>query len=404
MQRIARLYVHVPGYDSGILEHAGQHVFAYDHAVLGVPDAAISLTMPVRLPSYQSTPMLPALQTFMPEGFIADRIGERFGKTIKMNDMALLALSAGDSIGRLRVSVERDIRPQTGAVQLKELLADQGNRDLFADLCERYLLGSAVAGVQPKVLLNAERIDAEHSRGGDNEKMSLVDRATVRAAQYIVKAGDGEFPDLAANEFHCLSIAKNAGLEVPEFWLSEDQKRLVVERFDRRDGAVLGFEDMVSLQGKQNADKYDGSIESVAKAIRLNASAAHVQSSLAALFASVALSVMLRNGDAHLKNFGLLYTSPTSSDCRLSPVYDIVTTTLYLPRDRMALSLARERGWPTDEILLKFARYVCAVSSPDAALARIAEAITDYAPTQAEPTWHRQKQALAPQFRNSRAI
>ena len=399
MQRIARLYVHVPDYDSGILEHAGQHVFAYDHAVLGVPDAAISLTMPVRVPSYQSTPMLSALQTFMPEGFIADRIRERFGKTIKMNDMALLALSAGDAIGRLRVSVERDQVLQTGAVQLNELLADQGNRDLFADLCERYLLGSAVAGVQPKVLLNAERAAAEYTRGGD-DKMSLVDRATVRAAQYLVKAGDGEFPDLAANEFHCLSIAKNAGLEVPQFWLSEDQKRLVIERFDRVAGSVLGFEDMVSLQGKQNADKYDGSIESVAKAIQLNASPAHVQSSLTALFASVALSVALRNGDAHLKNFGLLYSSPTSSDCRLSPVYDIVTTTLYLPRDRMALSLARDRGWPMDETLIKFARDVCAVRAPSEVLARIAEAITDYAPTQAAMVWRRQKQALAPQFRD----
>ena len=138
MQRIARLYVHMPDYDSGILEYAGQHVLAYDDAVLGMPDAAISLTMPVRLSSYQSTPMLPALQTFLPEGFIADRIRERFGKTIKMNDMALLALSAGDSIGCSRVSVDRDQVQQTGAVQLTELLADQGNRDLFADLCERF--------------------------------------------------------------------------------------------------------------------------------------------------------------------------------------------------------------------------------------------------------------------------
>ena len=403
MQRIVRLYVHVPDYGSGILEHAGQHVFAYDHALLGEPDAAISLTMPMRLASYQSTPMLPALQTFMPEGFIADRIRERFGKTIKMNDMALLALSAGDAIGRLRVSMQRGSLPQTGAVQLKELLADQGNRDLFADLCERYLFGSAVAGVQPKVLLSAERVAAEYSRG-DDHKMSLVDRATVRAAQYLVKAGDGEHPDLASNEFHCLSIARNAGLEVPEFWLSEDQKRLVIERFDRQSGVVLGFEDMVSLQGKQNADKYDGSIENVAKAIRLNASPAHVQSSLAALFASVTLSVMLRNGDAHLKNFGLLYSSPTSSDCRLSPVYDIVTTTLYLPNDRMALSLARDRGWPTDATLIKFAREVCLVRAPGDVLARIAEAITDYAPTQAAAVWRRQRQALAPQFRDVGAI
>ena len=397
MQRIARLYVHVPEHCAGILEHAGQHVFSYDHAVLKIPDTAISLTMPVRLPSYQSTPMLPALQTFMPEGFIADRIRERFGKTIKMNDMALLALSAGDAIGRLRVSVERDSAPQTSVVELRELLADQGNRDLFADLCERYLFSSAVAGVQPKVLLNAERAETENPRSS-TEKISLGERATVRAAQYIVKAGDGEFPDLAANEFHCLSIAKNAGLEVPEFWLSEDEKRLVIARFDRRNGAILGFEDMVSLQGKQNADKYDGSVESVAKAIALNASPKHVHASLAALFDSVVLSVTLRNGDAHLKNFGLLYSSPTSDDCRLSPVYDIVTTTMYLPGDRMALGLAKSRGWPTEETLLKFGREVCGVRAANEVLARVADAVNEYKPTQTEAVWRRQRQALAPQF------
>ncbi len=34
-----------------------------------------------------------------------------------------------------------------------------------------------------------------------------------------------------------------------------------------------------------------------------------------------------RRGDAHLKNFGMLYTSP--SDVRLSPMFDVVTTTIY---------------------------------------------------------------------------
>ena len=84
MNRINRLFIHVPDICSGQLEHSGRHVFAYDAAVLDRPAAAISLTMPVRLASYEHTLMLPALQTFMPEGFIAERIRERFGKTIKM--------------------------------------------------------------------------------------------------------------------------------------------------------------------------------------------------------------------------------------------------------------------------------------------------------------------------------
>jgi serine/threonine-protein kinase HipA len=37
----------------------------------------------------------------------------------------------------------------------------------------------------------------------------------------------------------------------------------------------------------------------------------------------VALSCVVGNGDAHLKNFGLLYTDPTTSNCRLAPVFDV---------------------------------------------------------------------------------
>ena len=397
MKRIDRLFIHTPDVCSGQLQHAGRHVFAYDPALLSTPSAAISLTMPMRLASYEHTLMLPALQTFMPEGFIAERLRERFGKTFKINDMALLALSSGDAIGRLRVSIERDSPTSAPSVQLRELLADQGNRALFDDLCERFLFSSAISGVQPKVLVNAER-DAQSnvtSRSTKTNKMSLEARAAVKTRQYIVKAGEINLPNLAANEFHCLSVARAAGLEVPEFWLSEDEKRLVIARFDRVNHAQLGFEDMVSLQGKQNADKYDGSYESIAKAISLNASPAHLMSSLSALFDLVVLSVCLRNGDAHLKNFGLLYTDPTTSDCRLAPTYDIVTTTMYLPNDRMALSLARDRAWPDEHTLAQFARNACRMQqNVTQTIDRIRQAISDYRPKQARSVWKQQRAAI----------
>ena len=401
MNRINRLFIHVPDTCSGQLEHSGRHVFAYDVTALECPAAAISLTMPVRLASYEHTLMLPALQTFMPEGFIAERIRERFGKTIKMNDMALLALSAGDAIGRLRVSVDRNAPTTQPTIALRELLADQGNRALFDDLCERFLFSSGIAGVQPKVLVNAERDDVL-AASSPQEKISLEARATLNVGQYIVKVGEASLPDLAANEFHCLSITRTAGLQVPNFWLSVDEKRLVIERFDRVNAdqktLPLGFEDMVSLQGKQNADKYDGSYEGIAKAITLNASPAHIHSSLNALFELIVLSVYLKNGDAHLKNFGLLYTDPTSDDCRLAPAYDITTTTMYLPNDRMALALHKDRAWSTDATLIKFGREVCRVRDPALTMSRIVQAITDYQPVQAETVWRRQKLALAERF------
>ncbi len=48
---------------------------------------------------------------------------------------------------------------------------------------------------------------------------------------------------------------------------------------------------------------------------------------LAAFFEQLAFSVMGRNGDAHLKNFALTYTSP--EDAALSPMFDVVTTAIY---------------------------------------------------------------------------
>ena len=36
---------------------------------------------------------------------------------------------------------------------------------------------------------------------------------------------------------------------------------------------------------------------------------------------------MVRNGDAHLKNFGVLYRS--CNEKRLAPMFDVVTTSIY---------------------------------------------------------------------------
>lgn len=48
---------------------------------------------------------------------------------------------------------------------------------------------------------------------------------------------------------------------------------------------------------------------------------------LARFYEQLVFSIMLRNGDAHLKNFGVLYTHP--GDARLAPMFDVVTTAIY---------------------------------------------------------------------------
>jgi serine/threonine-protein kinase HipA len=109
---------------------------------------------------------------------------------------------------------------------------------------------------------------------------------------------------------------------------------------------------------------------------------------LSRFFEQVALSVMVRNGDGHLKNFGVLYSN--AKDVRLSPVYDVVTTTIYrytryeggpeLEDRTLALRLFRKshtKAYPLADELLRFGRAVCGVERAETVTARIAQAMSE---------------------------
>ena len=184
-----------------------------------------------------------------------------------------------------------------------------------------------------------------------------------------------------------MSIARKAGLQTPNFWLSDDKKLFVIERFDLSEEGYLGFEDMTSLMNKQNEDKYNSSYEDVAKAIGLFASPAHVTESLLEFFKSVTLSLALRNGDAHLKNFGLLYTNPQTEDCRLSPLYDVVNTTSYIPTDSLALKLNKTKSWPTRQDLIDFGQTHCRLQHASEIVDQIVDVAQSWTPAENSTIW-----------------
>jgi serine/threonine-protein kinase HipA len=79
---------------------------------------------------------------------------------------------------------------------------------------------------------------------------------------------------------------------------------------------------------------------------------------LARFFRSLVLSVAVRNGDAHRKNFGVVYDDPTGT-VSLAPAFDIVTTSVYLPDDCLALTLDGSKRWPDAKRLVRFGRQRC---------------------------------------------
>src|SRR5258708_26674635 len=76
------------------------------------------------------------------------------------------------------------------------------------------------------------------------------------------------------------------------------------------------------------------------------ANSTYVNEDIEKLFTLIALNCALRNGDAHLKNFGMVYDD-VQGEARLAPVYDLVTTSVYLSKDSLALTLNGSTRWPT---------------------------------------------------------
>jgi serine/threonine-protein kinase HipA len=119
------------------------------------------------------------------------------------------------------------------------------------------------------------------------------------------------------------------------------------------DGTYRGFEDFCVLNARRTDEKYRGSYEtSVMRRFGQFANSTHVIQDMEKLFTLIALNCALRNGDAHLKNFGIVYDD-VQGEARLAPAYDLVTTSIYLPKDSLALTLNGATKWPSAKELRK---------------------------------------------------
>lgn len=357
MAGIRSLAVWVGLRKAGRLERADDYVFAYHPDAL--PSDAVSLTMPVRLRSWQSRDLHPVFQMNLPEGALLVAVRSAIAKVAGTDDLTVLRIVGGNPIGRNRFSRVEDDAPMfpSEPESLEEILSFPDAIELFNELVARYALRSGVSGVQPKVLLPA------------------TERATAVSSGFIVKSWGGEFPQLGANEFLCMTAARKAGLATPEFHLAENGGLYVMKRFDiGPGGASRGFEDFCSLQGLGTDGKYAGSYERAAKSIADFVSPEHRTEARERFFGALVLSVAVRNGDAHLKNFGVLYDD-SRGPVRLAPVYDIVTTTAYLKSDVPALTLEGRKIWWPRKTLEKFA--VLHLSMPPAKAREIVDRVVD---------------------------
>lgn len=314
---------------------------------------AVSLTMPVRLSSWDLPFGLPPIFDMnLPEGVLRERLRLSFAKaTGSFDDFDLLEVVGRSQLGRIRYSGEgQPLTEEVPFQSVDEILDKSRGGDLYRYLLEKFATFSGISGVQPKVLVRDEAASIPLSQS--KRRLSV----SHRGATHIVKFWDqNEFPQLAANEYFCLQAAQQCGLEIPRCRLAHDASALVMDRFDLRpDGAYRGFEDFCVLNARRTEEKYRGSYEtSVMKRFTQFANSPHLGEDLERLFTLIVLNCALRNGDAHLKNFAIVYED-VQGEARLAPAYDIVTTSVYLPGDCMALTLHGSTQWPAAKDLRRF--------------------------------------------------
>ena len=169
---------------------------------------------------------------------------------------------------------------------------------------------------------------------------------------HILKpAGTGGFEALPIVEWMALALGRAAGFAVPATALiampDGMPPALLVERFDiresTRDKRMFALEDLCSALDLPTEAKYGGTIEQVARAVRSLSTAPNED--LLIILRRALFAWLIADGDMHLKNMALLKTVEPDekqfSTVRMAPLYDAVTTRVFLrlERDRMALKL-----------------------------------------------------------------
>lgn len=174
---------------------------------------------------------------------------------------------------------------------------------------------------------------------------------------WIIKTPSTKHKDVPVNEYTAMKLAALSGIDIPDIKLVElnkldnlpqinlpDEKlAFAIKRFDRKDNIRIHMEDFAQVLVKYPHEKYhSANYEQIGKIIY--GFSADGLADAQQFARRLLVNILLANGDAHLKNWSLLYSDQVTP--RLSPAYDIVTTSVYIDGEKhFALNLGKTKEW-----------------------------------------------------------
>src|SRR5579872_1971782 len=136
------------GAEAGLLDRMRDRGSTFAYLPATPPTRAVSVTMPVRLSSWDyARGLTPIFEMNLPEGILRERLRLAFAKaTGTFDDFDLLAIVARSQIGRLRGEREQ-LSEEVPFQSVDEILLRGGSADLFRYLLEKF---AAFSGVDRK--------------------------------------------------------------------------------------------------------------------------------------------------------------------------------------------------------------------------------------------------------------
>ena len=198
-------------------------------------------------------------------------------------------------------------------------------------------------------------------RHGKNGGLTIPVSGT--GGDWIVKLPSSRHPNVPENEFASMSLASRLGIDVPEIDLIGIDKieglpegldrygasAFAIRRFDRNEAGAVHIEDFAQVYRVYPDDKYENASY---RSILTVLAAETDDTSMIEFIRRLTYSVLIGNGDMHLKNWSLIY--PDRKRPILSPAYDLLSTVPYIPDDEAALKFLRARAWASftyDELI-----------------------------------------------------
>ena len=308
--------------------------FQYDVDYLALDRARpISLSLPLREDAYDGDLPRAWFANLLPEGEIRGHVARRLGIS-ERNEFGMLAGIGGECAGALRIVPESDPATDPGGLvplpwdKLEAAIAQVPRPSLLALMMQDGELRLSLAGAQDKLPVHFDP---------DTDRELALPHGQA-ASTHILKVANTSFPDLVQNELYCLSLAREAGLPVPEAMMAPTVTPiLLVRRYDRCPDSTGGIrrlhqEDFCQALGVPPEQKYENEGgPSLARMFEVLARGSRSPlPDKRDLLRWVLFNFIVGNADAHAKNVSfLMETADDEAAPRLAPFYDLVCTAVY---------------------------------------------------------------------------